>query len=78
MHQSALPHQLGMGLALGKKGPGLQETLTQGATSFPPEEDGSSDLDLEQLMENIGEPEERGDSQQRDSSEEFLAALFEE
>lgn len=63
---------------LGKEGPGPQEPLTQGAASFPPEDDGSSDLDLEQLMEDIGEPEERGDSQQRDSSEEFLAALFEE
>ena len=63
---------------LGKEGPGPQEPLIQGAASFPPEDDGSSDLDLEQLMEDIGEPEERGDSQQRDGSEEFLAALFEE
>nr|XP_048289950.1 zinc finger CW-type PWWP domain protein 1 isoform X3 [Myodes glareolus] len=63
---------------MGKEGPGPQEPLTQEAASFPPEDDGSSDLDLEQLMEDIGEPEEGGDSQQRDSSEEFLAALFEE
>ncbi|CAO2630136.1 Zinc finger CW-type PWWP domain protein 1, partial [Lemmus lemmus] len=63
---------------LGKEGPGSQEPLTQEAASFPPEDDSSSDLDLEQLMEDIGEPEERGDSQQRDDSEEFLAALFEE
>ncbi|KAH0505359.1 Zinc finger CW-type PWWP domain protein 1 [Microtus ochrogaster] len=63
---------------LGKEGPGPQEPLTQEAASFPPEDDGSSDLDLEQLMEDIGEPEERGDLQQRDGSDEFLAALFEE
>ena len=60
------------------KGPGSQEPLTQEAASFPPEDDGSSDLDLEQLMEDIGEPEERGDSQHRDVSEEFLAAIFED
>lgn len=63
---------------LGKEGPGPQEPLTQEAASFPPEDDGSSDLDLEQLMEDIGEPEERGDLQQRDGSEEFLVALLEE
>ncbi|XP_038202607.1 zinc finger CW-type PWWP domain protein 1 isoform X2 [Arvicola amphibius] len=70
------PAQHGVG-PLGKEGPGPQEPLTQGAASFPPEDDGSSDLDLEQLMEDIGETE-RGDLQQRDGSEEFLAALFEE
>ncbi|KAM7331772.1 hypothetical protein ACRRTK_008480 [Alexandromys fortis] len=74
---STPPAQLGV-CPLGKEGPGPQEPLTQGAASFPPEDDGSSDLDLEQLMEDIGEPEERGDSQHRDGSEEFLAALFEE
>ena len=61
-----------------KKCPGPQESLTQEAASFPPVDDGCSDLDLEQLMEDIGEPEERGDSQQRDGSEELLVALFEE
>ncbi|MEJ1272699.1 zinc finger CW type with PWWP domain 1 [Cricetulus griseus] len=63
---------------LGKEGPGPQEPLTQEAAIFPLEDDGSSDLDLEQLMEDIGETEERGESQQRDGSEGFLAALFEE
>ncbi|XP_052610063.1 zinc finger CW-type PWWP domain protein 1 isoform X3 [Peromyscus californicus insignis] len=63
---------------LGKEDLGPQEPLTQEAASFPPEEDGSSDLDLEQLMEDIEEAEERGESQQRDGSEEFLAGLFEE
>ncbi|CAH7262682.1 LOC100910636 [Phodopus roborovskii] len=63
---------------LGKEGPGPQELLTQEAVIFPPEDDGSSDLDLEELMEDIGEPEERGESQQRDGPEGFLAALFEE
>ncbi|XP_059105828.1 zinc finger CW-type PWWP domain protein 1 isoform X3 [Peromyscus eremicus] len=63
---------------LGKEGPGPQEPLTQEAARFLPEDDGSSDLDLEQLMEDIGEAEERGESQQGDGSEEFLAGLFEE
>lgn len=63
---------------LGKEGPGPQAPPTQEAASFPPEDDGSSDLDLEELMEDIGEADERGELQQRDSSEEFLAALFEE
>ncbi|XP_051018085.1 zinc finger CW-type PWWP domain protein 1 [Acomys russatus] len=57
---------------------GAQAPPTQEAASFLPEDDASSDLDLEQLMEDIGEPAERGELQQRDSSEEFLAALFEE
>ncbi|GAB1290349.1 Zinc finger CW-type PWWP domain protein 1 [Apodemus speciosus] len=63
---------------LGKEGLGPQVPLTQKTASFPPDDDGSSDLDLEQLMDVIGEPEERGEMQQRGSSEEFLAALFEE
>lgn len=63
---------------LGKEGLVPQVPLTQEAASFPPDDDCSSDLDLEQLMEDIGEPEERGEMQQRGSSEEFLAALFEE
>lgn len=73
----APPAQHGV-YTLGKEGLEPQVPLTQGATSFPPDDDGSSDLDLEQLMEDIGEPEERGEMQQRGSSEEFLAALFEE
>uniref|UniRef100_M0RC55 Zinc finger CW-type and PWWP domain containing 1 n=1 Tax=Rattus norvegicus TaxID=10116 RepID=M0RC55_RAT len=73
----APPAQHGV-YTLGKDGLEPQVPLTQGATSFPPDDDGSSDLDLEQLMEDIGEPEERGEMQQRGSSEEFLAALFEE
>lgn len=73
----APPAQHGV-YTLGKEGLEPQVPLTQGETSFPPDDDGSSDLDLEQLMEDIGEPEERGEMQQRGSSEEFLAALFEE
>lgn len=73
----APPAQHGV-YTLRKEGLEPQVPLTQGATSFPPDDDGSSDLDLEQLMEDIGEPEERGEMQQRGSSEEFLAALFEE
>ena len=63
---------------LGKEGLVPHMPPTQEAASFPPDDDCSSDLDLEQLMEDIGEPEERGEMQQRGSSEEFLAALFEE
>lgn len=63
---------------LGKEGLGPQVPLTQEAASFPLDDEGSSDLDFEQLMEDIGEPEERGELQQRGSSEELLAALFEE
>lgn len=63
---------------LGKEGLVPHMPPTQEAASFPSDDDCSSDLDLEQLMEDIGEPEERGEMQQRGSSEEFLAALFEE
>lgn len=63
---------------VGKEGLGPQVPLTQKTASFPPDDDDSSDLDLEQLMDVIGEPEERGEMQQGGSSEEFLAALFEE
>nr|XP_034345732.1 zinc finger CW-type PWWP domain protein 1 [Arvicanthis niloticus] len=64
---------------LGKEGLGPQVPLTQEAARLPPDDDdGSSDLDFEQLMEDIGEQEERGGLQQRGSSEELLAALFEE
>lgn len=52
--------------------------LTQEAASFFPEDDGFSDLDLEQLLDDIGEPVEGGELTRRDSSEESMAALFEE
>ncbi|XP_060223921.1 zinc finger CW-type PWWP domain protein 1 isoform X3 [Meriones unguiculatus] len=62
----------------GKEGPGRHVPLTQEATSFLREDDGSSDLDLEQLLDDIGEPDEGGELLRRGSSEESLAALFEE
>uniref|UniRef100_A0A5F9C237 Zinc finger CW-type and PWWP domain containing 1 n=1 Tax=Oryctolagus cuniculus TaxID=9986 RepID=A0A5F9C237_RABIT len=63
--------------SLGKR-PRLQEPAAQEAEILPPEDEVSSDLDLEQLMEDTGkEPEEREEPQHRDSEEEFMA-LFEE
>ncbi|XP_062036863.1 zinc finger CW-type PWWP domain protein 1 isoform X7 [Lepus europaeus] len=63
--------------SLGKR-PRLQEPAAREAEILPPEDEVSSDLDLEQLMEDNGkEPEEREEPQHRDSEEEFMA-LFEE
>lgn len=61
--------------ATGKEKPGPQEL--QEAGSFPPDDEASSDLDLEQLMEDVGEkPEQRVELQHRDDMEEFT--FFEE
>ncbi|XP_054570244.1 zinc finger CW-type PWWP domain protein 1 [Eptesicus fuscus] len=61
--------------ATGKEEPGPQEL--QEAGSFPPDDEASSDLDLEQLMEDVGEnPEQRAELQHRDDMEEFI--FFEE
>ncbi|EPQ04547.1 Zinc finger CW-type PWWP domain protein 1 [Myotis brandtii] len=55
-------------LATGKEEPGPQEL--QEAGSFPPDDEASSDLDLEQLMEDVGEkPEQRVELQHRDEEE---------
>ncbi|XP_012494337.1 PREDICTED: zinc finger CW-type PWWP domain protein 1 [Propithecus coquereli] len=63
----------------GKEGPRLQEPLTQEAASVPHEDEASSDLDLELLMEDVGkELEQRGEPQHRDDEEEFTMAFFEE
>uniref|UniRef100_A0A8C5UMQ8 Zinc finger CW-type and PWWP domain containing 1 n=1 Tax=Microcebus murinus TaxID=30608 RepID=A0A8C5UMQ8_MICMU len=62
-----------------KEGPRFQESLTQEVGSVPHEDEASSDLDLELLMEDIGkEPEQRGEPQHRDDEEEFTVAFFEE
>ncbi|XP_019485485.1 PREDICTED: zinc finger CW-type PWWP domain protein 1 isoform X2 [Hipposideros armiger] len=69
-HQGTCP-------AMGKEGPGPQEPLPQDAGSFPSDDEASSDLDLEQLMEDIGqELEQRVEPQYRDDAEEFT--FFEE
>lgn len=58
-----------------KEDPGSQEL--QEAGSFPPDDEASSDLDLEQLMEDVEEkPELRVELQHRDDMEEFT--FFEE
>ncbi|KAM7149320.1 zinc finger CW-type PWWP domain protein 1 isoform 7-T17 [Molossus nigricans] len=70
-----LPTPHGACPALGKEEPGSQEL--QEAGSFPPDDESSSDLDLEQLMEDVGEkPEQRVELQYRDDMEEFT--FFEE
>ncbi|KAF6357742.1 zinc finger CW-type and PWWP domain containing 1 [Rhinolophus ferrumequinum] len=62
--------------AVGKEGPGPQEP-PQEAGSFLPDDEASSDLDLEQLMEDIGkELEQSVELQHRDDAEEFT--FFEE
>ncbi|XP_037670088.1 zinc finger CW-type PWWP domain protein 1 isoform X3 [Choloepus didactylus] len=60
-------------------GPGPQEPPNPEAGSFPPEGEASSDLDLEQLMEDTGkEPEQREELQGTDEEVESPMALFEE
>ncbi|XP_053411904.1 zinc finger CW-type PWWP domain protein 1 [Nycticebus coucang] len=63
----------------GKEGPTPQEPLAQESGSVPSEDETSSDLDLELLMEDVGkELEQRGPPQRRDDEEEFTMAFFEE
>ncbi|XP_015346198.2 zinc finger CW-type PWWP domain protein 1 isoform X2 [Marmota marmota marmota] len=63
----------------GKEGPRPQEPLTKEAESIPTEDEASSDLDLEQLMEDIGgESKEQGEPQHGEDAEGFPAAFFEE
>ncbi|XP_058425136.1 zinc finger CW-type PWWP domain protein 1 isoform X1 [Diceros bicornis minor] len=71
-HRKACP-------AVGKEGPGPQEPPPQEAGSFPPDDEAFSDLDLDQLMEDVGkELEQREEQQQREDAEEFPMAFFEE
>ncbi|KAM4812879.1 zinc finger CW-type PWWP domain protein 1 isoform X3 [Urocitellus parryii] len=63
----------------GKEGPRPQEPLTKEAESIPTGDEASSDLDLEQLMEDIGgEAKEQGEPQHGEDAEGFPAAFFEE
>ncbi|XP_069845321.1 zinc finger CW-type PWWP domain protein 1 isoform X2 [Dipodomys merriami] len=66
------------GFLLGKAWPSHPELLAEEVIHVPAEEGESSDLDFEQLMEDIGrEAEERGELQHGDSAEDFPMALFE-
>ncbi|KAM4820711.1 zinc finger CW-type PWWP domain protein 1 isoform 1-T1 [Thomomys bottae] len=63
---------------LGKPWPTHQELLAEAVIHVPPEDGVSSDLDFEQLMEDIGrEAVEQGELQHRDSTEDFPMAFFE-
>lgn len=64
---------------VGKEGPGPQELPSQEAISFHPDDEDSSDLDLEQLLEEVGKDlEQKEEPQLRDDAEEFTMAFFEE
>ncbi|XP_045141807.1 zinc finger CW-type PWWP domain protein 1 isoform X2 [Echinops telfairi] len=61
------PTHQGPSLMVKEEGPGPQEPRHQGAASIPTEDEASSDLDLEQLLEDIAnEPEPREASQLRE------------
>ncbi|XP_032315608.1 zinc finger CW-type PWWP domain protein 1 isoform X3 [Camelus ferus] len=63
----------------GKKGPGSQEPQPQEARSIPSDDEASSDLDLDQLMEDVGkEPEQGEELQHRDDTGQSARAFFEE
>ncbi|EPY72389.1 hypothetical protein CB1_046108002 [Camelus ferus] len=63
----------------GKKGPGSQEPQPQEARSIPSDDEASSDLDLDQLMEDVGKELEQGEElQHRDDTGESARAFFEE
>ncbi|ELW56489.1 Zinc finger CW-type PWWP domain protein 1 [Tupaia chinensis] len=63
----------------GNEVPRPKEPLTQEAGSVPTEDEASSDLDLDQLMEDVGrELEQREELKHRDDEEEFAVAFFEE
>lgn len=62
----------------GTEGLRPQEPAAQETETLPSEDEVSSDLDLEQLLEDTGkESEEREEPQHTDSEEEFVV-LFEE
>uniref|UniRef100_A0A8D1B1T8 Zinc finger CW-type and PWWP domain containing 1 n=1 Tax=Sus scrofa TaxID=9823 RepID=A0A8D1B1T8_PIG len=64
---------------VGKEGPEPQEARPLGAGSVPSDDEASRDLDLEQLMEDVGkEPEPREEPQRRDAAGELAMAFFEE
>ncbi|XP_005661955.1 zinc finger CW-type PWWP domain protein 1 isoform X2 [Sus scrofa] len=64
---------------VGKEGPEPQEPRILEAGSVPSDDEASRDLDLEQLMEDVGkEPEPREEPQRRDAAGELAMAFFEE
>ncbi|KAG8523746.1 Zinc finger CW-type PWWP domain protein 1 [Galemys pyrenaicus] len=64
---------------VGQEGPGPQELQPQEDGGVLPDDEASSDLDLDQLMEEVdSEPEQREELQQRGGAEEFPTAFFEE
>ncbi|XP_007468922.1 PREDICTED: zinc finger CW-type PWWP domain protein 1 [Lipotes vexillifer] len=64
---------------VGKKGPAPQEPRPQEAGSVLSDDGGSSDLDLDQLMEDVGEElEQREEPQHRDDAGELAVAFCEE
>ena len=64
---------------VGREGPEPQEAWPLGAGSVPSDDEASRDLDLEQLMEDVGkEPEPREEPQHRDAAGELTMAFFEE
>ncbi|XP_062945306.1 zinc finger CW-type PWWP domain protein 1 isoform X5 [Cynocephalus volans] len=65
--------------SVGKEEPRPQEPLPQETGSAPPEDEASSELDLEQLMEDTGEElEQREEPQPRDDGEDFTMPFLEE
>ncbi|XP_037362864.1 zinc finger CW-type PWWP domain protein 1 [Talpa occidentalis] len=58
---------------VGQEEPGPQELQPQEDGGVPPHDEASSDLDVDQLMEEVGE-----EPQQRGGAEEFTTAFFEE
>uniref|UniRef100_A0A8C9E2C3 Zinc finger CW-type and PWWP domain containing 1 n=1 Tax=Phocoena sinus TaxID=42100 RepID=A0A8C9E2C3_PHOSS len=64
---------------VGKKGPAPQEPQPQEAGSILSDDGASSDLDLDQLMEDVGEElEQREEPQHRDDAGELAVAFWEE
>ncbi|XP_033282361.1 zinc finger CW-type PWWP domain protein 1 isoform X6 [Orcinus orca] len=64
---------------VGKKGPAPQEPWPQEAGSVLSDDGGSSDLDLDQLMEDVGEElEQREEPQHRDDTGELAVTFCEE
>ena len=64
---------------VGKEGPAPQEPRPQEAGSVPSDDGASSDLDLEQLMADVGEePEQREEPEHRDDAGGLAVASCEE
>uniref|UniRef100_A0A8C3WQS6 Zinc finger CW-type and PWWP domain containing 1 n=1 Tax=Catagonus wagneri TaxID=51154 RepID=A0A8C3WQS6_9CETA len=71
------PAPLGACPVVRKEGPEPQEPWPLEAGSVPSDDEASSDLDLDQLMEDVGkEPEQREEPQHRDVAGELAMAFF--